>query len=164
MWPSYSKRNISTFNLIRTQPYLSKSSSGTWDQHGYNPWKVTGFKAPMLLEFQTIRGLKNVVSRVKNLPWRPLSRVDFVLWRPDMRLAKKKKCGLQSQKSSLETRYGAWGSMGQKNVVSREDFCSGDWSPGTKSTTNCKLNYKSSSQHYSFLFNMVSLHFNCSEN
>merc|ERR1711997_881156 len=46
---------------------------------------------------------KNVVSRVKNLPWRPLSRVDFVLWRPDMRLAKKKKCGLQSQKSSLET-------------------------------------------------------------
>merc|ERR1712055_1073297 len=46
---------------------------------------------------------KNVVSRVNNLPWRPLSRVDFVLWRPDMRLAKKKKCGLQSEKSSLET-------------------------------------------------------------
>merc|ERR1711863_219057 len=34
---------------------------------------------------------KNVVSRVKNLPWRPVSRVDFVLWRPDMRLGKKKK-------------------------------------------------------------------------
>merc|ERR1712055_969967 len=70
---------------------------------------------------------KNVVSRVKNLPWRPLSRVDFVLWRPDMRLAKKKKCGLQSQKSSLETtlqsRFCAletrYEISKKKNVVSR---------------------------------------------
>merc|ERR1712208_201295 len=44
---------------------------------------------------------KNVVSRAQKVPWRPVSRVDFVLWRPDMRLAKKK-CGLQSTKSTLE--------------------------------------------------------------
>merc|ERR1712105_27439 len=33
---------------------------------------------------------KNVVSRAQKVPWRSVSRVDFVLWRPDMRLAKKK--------------------------------------------------------------------------
>ena len=49
----------------------------------------------------------------------------------------KKKCGLQG-------RFLLW------RPVSREDFCSGDWSPGNKSTTNYNLQL-----HYMYLAHLL---------
>merc|ERR1712186_192452 len=53
---------------------------------------------PLETRYEISQKKKMLVPESKNLPWQPVSREDFVLWKPDMRLAKKKKCWFQSQK------------------------------------------------------------------
>ena len=72
----------------------------------------------VLVPIVSIVSPKNVVSRFKNLPLRP-DMGQHGKW-------KQKKCG-------LKRRFLLW------RPVSWEDFCSIDWTPGSKSNTNYSL-------------------------